>query len=228
MNPLEQYISIIHTRQQNPLPKDQYGERHHIIPRSCGGCNAKWNVVRLTPEEHYRCHCLLPFIYVTGKEHGSMTLAWHRMRHVQGKDIEISEEEYGTLRREYSEVKAAERRGKPGGMLGKHHSEETRRKYCEDRKGRKAWNKGIPHTEEYKRKMSERCKGIPKSKETRRRMSETWHLYHHSPTEEHKRHLSELNSRYRWYHDNTRAYKLLPDDKQIEALGLKPGRKIPA
>lgn len=172
MSPLEEYIAIIHLRQQNPLPKDEYKEEHHIIPQSLGGCNKKWNKVNLTPEEHYRCHCLLPFIYANGVEHGKMAFAWHRMVHVQGKDVEISEEEYGRLKRAYSEAKSMERRGKSSGMLGKHHSEETKKLYSEQRKGRKAWNKGIPHTEEYKLKMSERCKGIPKSEETRRKMSE--------------------------------------------------------
>ena len=172
MSPLEEYIAIIHNRQQNPLPEGVYGEKHHIIPRSCGGCNEKWNLVKLTPEEHYRVHCLLPFIYITGEEHMKMTYAWHRMRYVQGNDAEISEEEYGRLQREYSEAKADERRGKPSGMLGKHHTEETKRRYSESRKGRKAWNKGIPFDEDYKRRMSERCRGIPKSEETRKKMSE--------------------------------------------------------
>jgi hypothetical protein len=42
---------------------------------------------------------------------------------------------------------------RPSGMLGKHHSEETKRKMREDgRKGRKPWNKGIPTTQECKRR----------------------------------------------------------------------------
>ena len=43
-------------------------------------------------------------------------------------------------------------------------------------KGRVAWNKGIPRTEEERRKMSESLKGRPKaprSEETKRKISET-------------------------------------------------------
>jgi hypothetical protein len=34
-------------------------ERHHIIPKSCGGSNHVENLVLLTYREHYICHCLL-------------------------------------------------------------------------------------------------------------------------------------------------------------------------
>jgi hypothetical protein len=34
-------------------------ETHHIIPKSMGGSNAKTNLVKLSPREHYICHLLL-------------------------------------------------------------------------------------------------------------------------------------------------------------------------
>lgn len=34
-------------------------ESHHIIPKSMGGSNAKTNLVKLSPREHYICHLLL-------------------------------------------------------------------------------------------------------------------------------------------------------------------------
>ena len=40
------------------------------------------------------------------------------------------------------------------------------------RKGHKPWNKGIPHTEETKRKVSEAKKGTKASEETKRKISE--------------------------------------------------------
>lgn len=40
-----------------------YTERHHIVPRGCGGTNAKTNIVRLKPSDHYFAHILLARIY---------------------------------------------------------------------------------------------------------------------------------------------------------------------
>jgi DNA-binding XRE family transcriptional regulator len=36
-----------------------YFEKHHIIPRSMGGTDAKDNIVKLTAREHFICHLLL-------------------------------------------------------------------------------------------------------------------------------------------------------------------------
>ena len=37
MNYLKIYNTIIITRQNNPISKEVYGEKHHIIPKSVGG-----------------------------------------------------------------------------------------------------------------------------------------------------------------------------------------------
>ena len=57
------YFSLITTRLQNPLSDDEYGEVHHIIPKSEGGTNDKDNLVRLSAREHYIAHLLLAKIY---------------------------------------------------------------------------------------------------------------------------------------------------------------------
>ena len=56
-------------------------------------------------------------------------------------------------------------KGKNNPMYGKHHSEETKKKMSEARKGRKL-------SEETKRKLSEALKGRKCSEETKRKMSE--------------------------------------------------------
>ena len=94
-----EYYAIIENRRNNPLSKDEYGEIHHIHPRSCGGSDYECNLVKLTPEEHYRCHCLLPKIFEEKgmlKEKDLMCLAWHLM-HTTKEGIELSELEYSEL-----------------------------------------------------------------------------------------------------------------------------------
>lgn len=87
-------------------------------------------------------------------------------------------------------------------MLGKHFSEEHRRKLSESHKGIKAWNIGKPCTEETKRKISEAQKGSKNhrygkthSLEMRLRMSErlkgNTYTLGRRLSEEHKRKISE-------------------------------------
>ena len=202
MTPLEEYNSLIHLRWQNPLPEGEYGEVHHIIPKSCSGPDCAWNKVKLTPEEHYRAHYLLTFIYTTDKEHRSMLSAWARLHFDKKRNIELSEEEYGRIRREWSRSL----KGKPGSMTGKHHTEETKRKISNSHKGKPAPNKGKkmgPHSEDWKRKVSNSLKGKPF-------------------TEEHKRKISEANMRRR--HSEETKKKM--HDSRMKYLAKKRGQSI--
>lgn len=66
--------------------------------------------------------------------------------------------------------------GKPSIMLGKHHSEETRKILSEKSKGKIPWNKGISmpkHSEEHKKKIGLSSKGLKRSLETCKRISES-------------------------------------------------------
>ena len=72
-----EYIELILTRQRNPLPKGVKGHWHHIIPTCCGGPNEAWNKVKLTPEEHLKAHCLLPFIITEQKYQDQLVLGWN-------------------------------------------------------------------------------------------------------------------------------------------------------
>ena len=201
MNPLQEYNSIILYRQQNPLPEGQYGERHHIIPRSCGGCNKKWNLVRLTPEEHYKVHELLPFIYTEGKAHAKMVFAWNQMwNKVKGEMADA--DAYARLKEEHAVLMkgnknhlghhhSEESRQKiTEAMKGRHHSEESRRKMSEVQKGRK----GHPRSEETKKRISESNKGRRLSEETKKKMSLA--RTGKSQSEEARRKKSEALKRY--------------------------------
>jgi len=63
MNYQRIYNELIINRQNNPLPKEIYTEKHHIIPKSLGGSNNKSNIVALSAREHFIAHWLLAKIY---------------------------------------------------------------------------------------------------------------------------------------------------------------------
>lgn len=140
----------------NPLPKSEYGENHHVYPRCLGGNDEPENIVRLTPEEHYRAHYLLPLIYTEGKEHAKLLYAWNMMSY-RIKNIDKDAEEYGRLRREYAKQASIDR-------MGRKASEETKRKQSEALKGRE-------HTAEHNRKVSQSKIGKPLSVEHRKALS---------------------------------------------------------
>lgn len=54
--------------------------------------------------------------------------------------------------------------------------DDVRQKISKANKGHPAWNKGIPHTEEAKRKISKAQIGMKRSEETKRRQSEAMKL----------------------------------------------------
>ena len=63
MNYKKLYFNIIRNRRNNPLPSDEYGETHHIKPRSFGGLDTPNNLIRLSAREHFVVHFLLYKMY---------------------------------------------------------------------------------------------------------------------------------------------------------------------
>ena len=111
----EQYYAIIDNRRANPVDKDVYTETHHIIPKSLGGSNEKGNLVALLPEEHYKCHCLLVFMYEHENNHAAfvkMLHAWRfmantgvrksdRKRFPEIARMDVGASEYSAIRRKF-------------------------------------------------------------------------------------------------------------------------------
>lgn len=192
---LDEYDSIICNRRNSQLPDDEYGEVHHVLPRSLGGGDDCENLVRLTPEEHYRCHELLPLIYEDGEEHWKMLFAWHTMVHTR-QGVAVDAELYGVLRRWYSKAVSEKHKGKPfsdehkrklsEAHKGKHLSEEHKMKLLEI-------NTGRHHSEEARRKISEANRGKPLSDEHKRKLSEAHKGKTHSHSEETRRKISVAN-----------------------------------
>ena len=144
---------------------DGYGENHHIIPRSLGGSDNQDNIVRLTAREHFICHLLLPKM-TTDEMLYKMIYAYVIM---SGRKI-YGSRKYAFYREAYAIINSKQRSGKGNGMFGanrsginntfygKQHTEETKRKISEKKKGH-SYNKGIPKSLEHRKKMSEQRKG---------------------------------------------------------------------
>lgn len=109
----QEYFQICAWRYLHPLPETVYGEVHHILPKSCGGFDKKFNLVRLTAQEHYRCHELLPIIFKaigTDKEYRNMLFGWHILNgRLLGKTVDA--ELFAILREEYAKEKSASLKG---------------------------------------------------------------------------------------------------------------------
>ena len=160
------YSNIIDRAKSRVL--EGYSETHHILPKSMGGTDDPSNLVELTAREHYICHLLLPKM-TYGANYHKMIYAFIIM---SGRQI-YGSRKYAFYREEYAKINSKLRSGPGNGMwgvdrsgenntfYGKHHSEETKRKLSEFRKGH-SWNKGIPKTEEHKRKISEMRKRVSK------------------------------------------------------------------
>ena len=83
--------------------------------------------------------------------------------------------------------------------LGKHHSEESRKKMSESKKGKPSWIKGKHHSEESRKKMSESKNGKHHSEETRKKISDAHKGKHHS--EDTRKKMSKATKGKHWYNN---------------------------
>jgi hypothetical protein len=76
-------------------------EKHHIVPKSLGGNNAKSNTVVLTPREHGLAHILLTRMYI-GEAKGKMCYALIALSKNRNKHrTALTSREYESLRKAY-------------------------------------------------------------------------------------------------------------------------------
>lgn len=83
----------------------EYGEHHHITPRSLGGTDEDENVVKLTAREHFICHWLLVKMYKKGSiERKKMLCAFWKMKQSPTKSQKryLNSRAYEKLRIEFS------------------------------------------------------------------------------------------------------------------------------
>lgn len=146
-----------------------YTEKHHIIPKSCGGSNSKENLVVLTAREHYVCHILLTKM-IEGKYRYKMGYALNRM--LTSTD---DQQRYIPTSRKFEIVRlriSNTLKGHPSPMTGKVHNEESKKKMSDAGKGKPSKLKGIPKSEETKKKMSEARMGYKMPDGTKKKLSE--------------------------------------------------------
>lgn len=164
------YYTIVN-RAKSRIPTG-YTEKHHIIPKSCGGDNSKNNIVNLTAKEHFICHLLLTKA-VSSEFRFKLVYAFHGLKAKQPKQIryksnlEITGKLYQTLREELSLIKKSKEpwnKGKTGVQTawnkGISQSEATKQKIRDARSNQDmSYRKGVSLSAEQKSKISETLKG---------------------------------------------------------------------
>lgn len=113
-------------------------EKHHIIPKSCGGGNARTNLVLLTLREHFIAHRLLEKFTaikygVDSKQHRYMTQAiWLMMHNKKYPDIKLTSRSYSQIREIYVKSITGQnnrlfgKRGSLSKAFGKKQSEKSK------------------------------------------------------------------------------------------------------
>lgn len=139
------YSSIIDNAKNRSL--DSYTEKHHIVPKSLGGTNCIDNLISLTPREHFIAHLLLTK-FTEGKNKSKMITAAFTMVH-RNKE-KINSRLYETLRTAHKDNMK---------LSNPMYDPEIRKKVSNTNKGKISKRKGIPMSEESKRKISEKAKG---------------------------------------------------------------------
>ena len=138
MTHLEEYNKIISFRKSHPLPEDQYGEKHHIKPKSIYPelVDDKDNIVRLSAQEHFLAHYHLWLAYRDELKEKSyarkMCYALYRMKQQLMKCDDVE-----TMAKLYEEVRT---NMDFATNKGKKFSDEHKRKIGESHKGAKNWN----------------------------------------------------------------------------------------
>ena len=120
MNYEKIYNRIIENRQTNPIPKNEYGENHHIIPRSLGGNEDVSNLVRLTAKEHFICHALLAEMYPKySNEWFKMNHAFMMMKANSSNNRYINARLYELKRKDFSRSMSFAQDGNKNSQFGK-------------------------------------------------------------------------------------------------------------
>jgi hypothetical protein len=146
------YQIILHASTQRRTKKESYFETHHILPKSLGGTNEKYNLVLLTAREHFICHFLLTkMVAKSQKNYHEILCAFILMKGKNAKQSRyMNSRLYEAVKPVYSAAKSSLRKGVK-------LSEEHRRKISETMKKNYRYREKVFSTEA-RRKISEKAK----------------------------------------------------------------------
>ena len=155
------------------MPDGEYGEVHHIVPKSEGGSDEPNNLVKLTAREHYVAHLLLARIYNDRKMWCAVWMMSNdKRRHITSHQYESARKNRSRLMSRHMKHLAKE------GCIdkwkfsqsGKSRSKSERKHLSRKMKGNKN-GVGVHNiSEEGRKKTSNANKGKKRSEESRRKM----------------------------------------------------------
>lgn len=93
------YCDFINDRLQKQPSDDEYYEVHHIVPKAKNGSDEGYNLIRLTPEDHFFAHLLLAHCY--GRR------MWLPVLMMTGGEIYKKKDTFGRFRKKYGWLKRA-------------------------------------------------------------------------------------------------------------------------
>ena len=107
-----------------------------------------------------------------------LTHSEHKALHSKGNKNMLGKHLSEEAKKKLSESLKGKNKGKPSPWKGKHHSPEAKRKMSAVHKGKTPWIKGKHHSEEAKRKMSESLRGKHLSDEHKHKISTAFKALH--------------------------------------------------
>lgn len=177
MNYKHIYNQLCERSQTRQWAKFTY-EKHHIVPKSMGGTDAKSNIAILTPREHALAHLLL-VKFLTGAEKAKMIFALKTMISYRNKHRnQLTTRQYETLRQTFQTLsQTSEYRSMRSEITRAQWTPERRAAVAE--KARQQWATGPKResfsSSEYRAKKSQQTKARWQDPEWAKKQSE-WAL----------------------------------------------------